>query len=165
MKIIILNGVPESGKGELARYVGGYRDSIINDVKGVAARNFAWDGVKDAEGRQLLCGIKETSDKYDGGLLIRKLVIRILDLDTDIKYATIDARESKDIATLMFIFKLLGYGAVSVLIRRDAAEKANTDGCAADMGVFNHDYDYEMSNNGSIADFHRVVDSSGILDG
>jgi chloramphenicol 3-O-phosphotransferase len=163
MRIIILNGAPQSGKGEFARHIDAYQESMIDDVKAIATRDYGWCGTKTPEDRQLLCDIKMRIDAA-GRWIIRQVVRRVIDVgDSGEEYCTIDAREPKDIADLVAIFKLLGYPVTTVLIRREVAEAAAVDGCAADTGVLGYEYDYEIRNDGSLKEFKAAIDASGVL--
>lgn len=76
MKVILICGQARSGKNELANYLRKYlnrdeKDNFVSktlirgnaqSVKDKAVRDFKWNGVKDAEGRQLLIDI--TNEGY-----------------------------------------------------------------------------------------------------
>jgi len=162
MKIIILNGAPRSGKGEFSKYIGAHQESMINDVKAIAIRDYGWDGAKTDQNRQLLSNIKISLDSQ-GRSIIRGVVRRVLQIQ-ETEYCTIDAREPPDIRDLVGIFHFLGLSVCTVLIRREAAEASAINGCAADRGVLEYDYDYEIRNDGALPEFWQAIAESGVLE-
>jgi hypothetical protein len=106
LKILILNGPAESGKGEVARIIKQYlpfeviQYSSIDFVKDVAKEKFGWDGVKDVKGRNLLSAIKQSMIAYND--LPTKKIIEIINYYIKSTYLiTIDVREPDEIDKLV----------------------------------------------------------------
>ena len=161
MKIIIINGVPASGKTSFVEFTKDskyqiYNFSMINYVK-EKAKLLGWDGIKDEKGRKLLSNIKDSLTEYDN-IPFKKVIEEIQTVlykynqseqSTDNLIFFIDSREPKDITHWVE-----STGAKTLFIRRAAAEDIEHDN-HADREVFDYDYDYVYSNDGRIEDLHE----------
>ena len=73
MKVIVINGPPESGKDTFVKYVRAFASvevfnfSTVDRIKQLARHYFGWDGIKDAAGRRLLSDLKDASTRYNNG--------------------------------------------------------------------------------------------------
>ena len=161
MKILIVNGLPRSGKDtfcEAAFYGRGlvYPISTIDRIKQIAL--FAgWSGEKDAKGRKLLSDIKDALTLYND--LPRNYVLDYIrtkteQLDNTFMVGSNDAiflvqsREPEDIKR----WKELN-GAKSLYISREDVQQVwgnHADDNAADYG-----YDYYLTNNGTIFEWEQ----------
>ena len=161
MKILIINGLPRSGKDtfcETAYYNRGlvYPISTIDRIKQIAL--FAgWSGEKDAKGRKLLSDIKDALTLYND--LPRNYVLDYIRTKTDWLDNTfmvgsndaiflVQSREPEDIKR----WKELN-GAKSLYISREDVQQVwgnHADDNAADYG-----YDYYLTNNGTIFEWEQ----------
>ena len=160
MKIVIVNGRGRVGKDLFCEYAHDncglvYPISTVDRVKQVAL--FAgWSGEKDARGRKFLSDLKDAMSEYDD--LPRKYVLdwmrQKLDIyegsmvGTDDIVFLVHAREPEDIKRWVE-----ENGARALLIYRPNAEKSW--GNHADDEVENYDYDYYLTNDGSLYDWKR----------
>ena len=155
MKILIVNGLPRSGKDtfcEAAFYGRGlvYPISTIDRIKQIAL--FAgWSGEKDAKGRKLLSDIKDALTLYND--LPRNYVLdfirtkkELLDntymIGSDDAVFLVQSREPADIKRWQE-----ENGARALHISRE-----NTDqrwGNHADDNGWDYEYDYYLENNGT----------------
>lgn len=164
MKILIINGVPRSGKSTFCDNAHDncsfiYPISTIDRVKQVAL--FAgWSGEKNAKGRKFLSDLKDIMTEYDDiphryvteFIRNRVGVLDRLDMiSADNAIFLVQSREPEDIQR--FVDEL---GAKTLLICREDADI--NWGNHADDEVENYQYDYVLYNNGTLEDWqYRTV--------
>jgi CO dehydrogenase nickel-insertion accessory protein CooC1 len=159
MKIVIINGKGGCGKDTfvtMCKDVIGqdciYNISTVDFVKEVA-EYCGWDGTKTPENRKFLSDLKDLLTEWDN-VPFKKIVANAVacaacaemlgELDKSVVF--IHCREPKEIQKLV---KELG--AITLLIRRDAAESVEQMN-HADNEVLNYEYDYTIPNNGSLSE-------------
>lgn len=153
MKIIVINGSGGSGKDTFVSCCSSLRRNIfnlstINVIKEIAL-DMGWDGQKDDKGRRFLSDLKDAYSRYNN--------LPFMSVYNDIQNTLyrlhrqgrtepepiffIHCREPKEIS----IFEHT-YDARSIIItRKNTTEYHNH----ADQEVLEHEYDYQISNNGS----------------
>lgn len=151
MKIIIINGMPRSGKDTFVDYAKQgnypvYNFSTIDFVK-AKALELGWDGIKDERGRRFLSDIKDALSLYDD-IPFKKVLNQIRQIKESDAVVFVHSREPKDISHWVELT-----GAKTLLIRRSAAEDVEHSN-HADTKVFDYDYDYVYSNNGDLNQLH-----------
>lgn len=153
-KVLILNGVGTSGKGEfasrLAKYVPTIKYSIIDIVK-EAADVLRWQGGKTEKDRKFLSDLLDLATEYNDSPY--KDVASLVDAfknELPEEVLIIDMREPKDIARAAKDF-----GAETILIRNPNVKKIESN--HADRDVENYDYDYIIENNGTLEQLNDVV--------
>lgn len=161
MKIIIINGVPASGKTSFVEFAKDskyqiYNFSMIDYVK-EKAKLLGWDGIKDEKGRRLLSNIKDSLTEYDN-IPFKKVIEEIqtvlykydqFEQPTDNLIFFVHSREPEDIVKWKELTN-----ARTLFLRRPAAEDVEHNN-HADKNVFNFDYDYVYSNEGSLKDLRN----------
>lgn len=165
MKIIVINGVPCSGKDTFAwlcqkhsTWFGNF--STVDFVKEVA-RKCGWNGTKTPENRKFLSDLKDLLTEWED-IPYKKVFVEVQRLgydairfgfDEDEAVCFIHCREPQEIQK--FVDRL---GAKTLLIRRPDVEN-NEQSNHADAQVFNYDYDYTIVNDGTLEDLeHKAVD-------
>lgn len=161
MKIVVVNGAPESGKTtfeNLCNYlIEAYPHkygintcfvfSTINFVKEVA-KFCGWNGEKTPENRRFLSDLKDLLTEW-GDVPIRKIEKGIRNFNiseySDSTLIFIDSREPKEIKRLQN-----KWGATSILVRRPNHQILASN--HADAEVENYKYDYIIENDGSLED-------------
>ncbi len=157
-KIIIINGLPESGKDECVNIV---RDlfvcdniiihnySSVDKIKNIAKMYFNWDENKDENGRQLLNDLKMAWSRYCDGPF--KDVCDYIDKhDEGIFFVHI--REPEEIEKLKLYYK----DSIRLLIKRD--DNKNRYLNYGDSNIYNCQYDYIIENSGTIDELkHNVI--------
>lgn len=174
MKIIIINGVPTSGKTSFVEFTKDskyqiYNFSMVDYVK-EKAKLLGWDGIKDEKGRRLLSNIKDSLTEYDD-IPFKKVIKEIqtvlykydqFEQSTDKLIFFVHSREPEDIAKWKELTN-----AKTLFIRRPAAEDVEHNN-HADKNVFDFDYDYVYSNEGSLTDLqegaHKFINWVGSKD-
>ena len=161
MKIIIINGYPRSGKDTFIDICMPYASleacSIIDAVK-IVAEEAGWNGGKEPKDRKFLCDLKDLLTDYNDFPL--KCVFDFT-ADTKTSYPAPDLlfitmRQPSDI----WRFKRKYPEAITIFIERDEAKAAYQESevlNAADSGVEDWNYDYYISNNGSIEDLDEAA--------
>lgn len=162
MKIIIINGVPKSGKDEFVSicksenlpYV--LNISTVDFVKEIASA-CGWDGTKDEHNRKFLSDLKKLLTEWNE-VPIKKIEEKIFEFKEKIKKNNLDldkiiifihCREPKEIDKLVKKFN-----AQTLLIRRHSAELENHSN-DSDLNVFNYNYNYVVYNNGTLEDLRN----------
>ena len=157
MKIICVNGYARSGKDsfcDAAFYNRGlvYPFSTIDEVKRLA-RQFGWDGKKDAKGRKLLSDLKDCLTEYNNfptKHIIEQIKVRLDIIQEGEIYDNViflvQMREPKEIE-----YWKENYGAKALLITRPNSEKEW--GNHADDEVLNASYDYVLENTSDLEDW------------
>ena len=174
MKIIIINGSATSGKDSFVEFAKEesyqvYNFSTIDYIK-KKALELGWDGEKDERGRRLLSDLKDALSLYDD-IPFKKVIKEIqtvlykydqFEQPTDKLIFFVHSREPEDIAKWKELTN-----AKTLFIRRPAAEDIEHNN-HADKNVFDFDYDYVYSNEGSLTDLqegaHKFINWVGSKD-
>lgn len=156
INVVVVNGSAGAGKStfeEMCSFILGpyYRSrSSIDKVKEIA-KNCGWDGSKDLVNRKFLSDLKDLLTNFND-LPYQDMKKEILSFENELlsyninpKKAFIfcDIREPQEIQRMKDDFN-----AITLLVRRDAAESAPTSN-HADANVLNYNYDYIVDNNGT----------------
>ena len=158
MKILIINGTATSGKDSFVEFAKEgnyevYNFSTIDYIK-EKALELGWDGRKDERGRRLLSDLKDALTLYDD-IPFKKVVNEIksvlfqydqFEQPTDNLIFFVHSREPVDIQKWKEFTN-----ARTLFLRRPAAEDVEHNN-HADRNVFDFDYDYVYSNEGSLND-------------
>ena len=161
MKIIIINGTPTSGKDSFVEFAkeGDYKVynfSTIDYIK-EKALELGWDGQKDERGRRFLSDLKDALSRY-GDIPFKKVANEIkfilfeydqFEQPTDNLVFFVHSREPEDIMKWKELTN-----AKTLFLRRPAAEDVEHNN-HADRNVFDFDYDYVYSNEGSLKDLRE----------
>lgn len=154
MKVIIINGAPQSGKSLFCEFCRGqlngwgYEYSTVDFVKQIASY-CGWNGVKNLQNRKFLSDLKDLLTEWND-IPYKKVTDEIqkvlktyktLGIDTDKLIFFIHCREPKEIQK--FVDRM---GAKTLIVRRLEAEEQKQSN-HADSNVFNYDYDYVICNN------------------
>ena len=159
MKILIINGAPQSGKSLFCEFCRGqlngwgYEYSTVDFVKQIAYY-CGWDGIKSLQNRKFLSDLKDLLTEWNDIPYkkvtdeIQKVLKRYktLGVNTDKLIFFIHCREPKEIQK--FVDRM---GAKTLIVRRLEAEEQKQSN-HADSNVFNYDYDYAICNNGTKED-------------
>lgn len=129
--------------------------STIDFVKEVA-EYCGWDGTKTPENRKFLSDLKDILAQW-GDIPLKKVCQEIRTWQNlwvaageyDKAVVFIHCREPKEIQKLCD--ELNTYEPITLLVRRDAAESVKQVN-HADNEVLNYEYDYVVSNNGSLSE-------------
>jgi len=152
MKVVIINGYPQSGKDtfiDQVEILGGDLNLSIARVWASTPAKYAltelgWEGdIKSEEIRRALAILKDLSDVlFDG--TAKHLTLAVNELrGSEIDLLFIHARKPSEIARFKKMFD-----AKTLLIDRHSVRKEyNND---SDNNVLQYDYDYTIPNNGSI---------------
>lgn len=165
MKIVIINGMPQSGKSTFVQFCltilrhNGIEISTVDLVKDMALIA-GWDGEKTSKNRKFLSDLKDLLTEWNDVPMrkvknkIRKYLdmFDIYDVDSKNVVIFIHCREPKEIQR--FKDEL---GAKTLLIRREVVEN-NEQSNHADSEVFNFEYDYIIYNNGILAELEEKAD-------
>lgn len=165
MNIIVINGLPRSGKDtfvELCQDIIGEKRclnvSTVDFVKEVAAV-CGWDKTKTPENRAFLSDLKDLLTKWND-VPYKDVEQRIKTFKRQLYFNSINesdaivfihCREPQEIAK--FVDRM---GAKTLLVTRKAVENAEQSN-HADKEVFNHEYDCVVHNNGTIDDLKEVA--------
>lgn len=164
LKVLAINGAPGSGKttfeNMLKERMGAYycSRSTIDRVKEIA-EECGWDGTKTPENRKFLSDLKDLLTNYnDGPMQDIKWYLELFEEDLRFHYVedrphifVSDVREPAGLQR----FKD-EYDAITILIRRAAAEDVETSN-HADAEVLNFDYDYIINNNGTLDTLQKIA--------
>jgi len=160
MKVICINGSPETGKDKFVKLIKNntkYRVkniSSIDRVKQIAELTMGWDGKKDPKSRLFLSEIKNSWIKFNDGP--KNYVID--KINTDVNYCLkknkklenniyfVHIREPEEIQKIKEFFVGSSY---TLLIEKDNDIEISND---SDRFVNNYEYDYKIINNGNIND-------------
>ena len=152
--VLIVNGNPGSGKSTFAEIVSKQAETIIyssiDHVKHVYKRYFNWDGKKTDESRKFLSDMKHFMT-IETDILENDLRQKYAEFGySQAKYLIIDIREASEIKKYKKMFN-----AKTILISSDLAPIVVTN--KSDAQVHSTEYDYELDNDGNIADFEKAV--------
>lgn len=164
MKIIIVNGYPQSGKDAFVdsclEIMGVYarKRSTIDIVKEMA-KIAGWNGKKSPENRKLLSDIKDLISAWNdvpfkyikNQIRLFKDYLNSYDITDDNAALFVFSREPEEIQR--FKDEL---GAVTVCVRRKEAENAAISN-HADANVLDYEYDYYIDNNKDLAHLQNVA--------
>lgn len=164
LKVLAINGAPGSGKTTFENMIEKHMHpyycsrSTIDRVKEIA-EECGWDGTKTLENRKFLSNLKDLLTNYNDGpmkdikwhLELFEDDLRLHGVDNHPHIFCSDVREPAGLQR--FKDEL---GAITVLIRRTAAENAETSN-HADANVLNFDYDYIINNDGTLEDLAGAV--------
>lgn len=147
MKIYVVNGAPGAGKTTFETIAKLMTEdceiySTIDPIKEIA-RDYDWNGEKDAKGRKLLADLKKALNEYND-FTMTALSYRINFGRSKIIF--IDSREPEEIKRICEEFD-----AKSILVRRPSVEGAPTSN-SSDANVFNYNYDIVIMNDGEKRD-------------
>ena len=169
MNIIVINGMPCSGKSQFVEYcleeLGsfGREVSTVDYIKGLA-KEFGWDGQKTPKDRKFLSDLKDLLTEYNDipyketkkELDRFKWELETFGVNEDRCFFFIHCREPQEIQK--FKEKL---GATTLLMRRAVVENKEQSN-HADSNVFNYKYDCMIENNGSLKELkekaHGFID-------
>lgn len=153
--VIIVNGKPRAGKDTFALLLNKcekvYKYSAIDKVKAIAL-DCGWKGGKTEKDRKFLADLKDLTTKYSD-MSFRDLEDKVIGFycdDIKENILLIDIREPKDIKRAVEEFD-----AISVFIKNDRVPAVTSN--EADANVENFEYDYYITNNGTIADFEKSI--------
>ena len=163
MKIILVNGMPESGKttfeemcAHFYRESNNFRNyiitlSTITPIKKLAEQ-IGWDGKKTPKDRKFLSNLKDLCTEYNDYSInwikegINNYCSSVSDYEVKKTFVFIDTREPEEIERLK-----KEWNAKALLMRRTSVEN-NEQSNHADAEVFKSDYDYIIENNGAKED-------------
>lgn len=168
MQIVIINGKAGTGKDTfvlMCKDILGatkvLNASTIDFVKEVA-EYCGWDGTKTPENRKFLSDLKDILTQW-GNIPLKKVCqeirtwqnLWIASGDYDKAVVFVHCREPKEIQKLCD--ELSTYKPITLLVRRDVAESVKQIN-HADNEVLNYEYDYVVSNNGSLSELRARVE-------
>jgi hypothetical protein len=157
-RVLILNGVGTSGKGEFARCVYELLNEQAIEISTVdlvkeAAKILGWNGEKDEKSRKFLSDLKLLSVDYiDHSYKYAKKKFDFFSKQLYFKVLMIDVREPEEIER----FKKEFDDAKTILVRRPDAPKIESN--MADANVENYQYDYIIENDGTLEDLKRKTE-------
>lgn len=160
MKIICINGFPESGKDLFCSYCQPfcYSYSTVDFVKEIAYK-CGWDGSKTLENRKFLSDLKDLLTNWNDVPLKdikKKIQIRncLYENDNDFEpIFFIHVREPEELKRLKEEWNVK-----TLLIRRPSVE-FNEHSNHADSEVLNFNYDYIIDNIGTQEDLKKIANN------
>lgn len=173
-KIIVVNGVPRSGKDTFAELCCNQLDSSIHwsgilstvDFVKEVALFCGWDKEKTPKNRKFLSDLKDLLTEWDD-IPMKRLdnAIKNIDNGRDNRNALANfyGQERKELEPIVFVMcrepKEIQrikdkYNALTVLIRREEMERQEQSN-HADSEVFNYSYDLTIFNNSDIIDLSK----------
>jgi len=149
--IVVINGGAGVGKDTFISFFGKYVPTAyihIADFAKTIARSIGWNGRKDEKGRRLLSDIKVAIDNYNDGNFNKICEETEKFLSDHSEYAGkqclyIAMREPADIERFQAKYK-----ATSLLIVNNNVTPITSN--IGDAGVSGYNYDYVITNNGSL---------------
>jgi hypothetical protein len=164
-KVIIINGVQESGKDSFVKLAESYCNmnesanvlnlSSVDPIKNTL-ESFGWDGEKTEEVRDIIAGIKKIWIGAQNGptmfMMNNILAFHAANIEED-NIVFCHIREPEEIAK--FIRATDGY-AKSLLVRGGNRMKKSHYGNYADDSVENYSYDYYFTNDLSIEETEKA---------
>jgi dephospho-CoA kinase len=161
-KIVVVNGMPMSGKSQFVEYclqeLGFYGEEVstVDFVKELATLA-GWDGVKRPKDRKFLSDLKDLLVDWND-VPFKKIVeardrladhLDYLGYDANMGVVFTHCREPEEIQK--FVDR---ENAITVLLRREAVENYKQSN-HADANVFNYKYDYVIDNNGNLEELRE----------
>lgn len=155
MKIVILNGLPLSGKDQFVtecKSILGDRCGCVSSVDYVkeVARNLGWNGEKTPHNRRFLSDLKDALTHWNEVPMqkMREAIEAFPFKDEDRALFFLIIREPDEIEKAASFFS-----ALTAIMRRREVENTEQSN-HADENIFNYAYDYTIMNNGSIEELH-----------
>ena len=164
MKIVVINGMPRSGKDTFIKAVSSldtprcYATSTIDEVKNIAY-DCGWDGKKTPKARKFLSDLKSLLTIFNDYPLqscvdyINHILFYLdgADIPTKNVIFFISCREPKEIDRIKYLF-----GAKTLVVRRPEVEQTKylTN---SDNDALEYEYDYEIFNSGTIEEFYAAA--------
>lgn len=161
VKVIVINGAGTSGKDTFIDLfteecqecdrdtIRVYRHSSVDQVK-YHASLMGWDWEKDDKGRRFLSDIKDAMTRYnDGPLNYMSDIVEDITKNTlshETSFVFFHVREPQEIQKMVDKFE-----ATTLLIERPSVSKESFTN-HADINVGNYDYDYIVTNDGTLSD-------------
>jgi len=165
MKVIIINGPPQSGKDKfvkLFREISGLRVknlSSVDKIKSIAEIGFGWNGKKNEKSRKFLSDIKKAWTEYNDGPT--NDILNKIEIDTEYcleknkklnkNIYFLHIREPHEISKIKDIY---GDNCITLLIKKDVELHPNN---SSDQNVGNYDYQHIINNNGTINDLKTKI--------
>lgn len=152
MKVIVINGLPRSGKDTFVNYCKNsnakiYNLSTVTDIKR-KAKLIGWDGQKDSRGRRLLSDLKDAMTLYNDSPF-QSIVDEVkTHINEENSICFIHCREPEEIER--FVNEL---NAKTLFIRRAAADNVVSN--HADERVYDFDYDFVYANDGTLEQLEK----------
>ncbi|MFA7202959.1 MAG: hypothetical protein WC188_04550 [Candidatus Caldatribacteriota bacterium] len=170
IKILILNGTPQSGKDTFCDFIKDickdkivYYENIssVDHIKELAELYFGWDGKKDFAGRQLLSDLKDASTKYNNGPfneVINKINMSMF--YNSKKYMdflfTIHCREIPEIEKFKEYYnEICSNFCYTVFIKRNLIDDNKNCYCDRQDYLENYKYDIIIDNNSDLDSLRR----------
>lgn len=166
MKVLIMNGAAESGKGAVVKYIEeifGIKIvsySSIDYIKEVAKDKFGWNGRKDPKDRILLATIKQALIAYND--LPTKKVIHKIEECVIFKedLLVVDIREPDEIEKLVnhcSKIKIVCHTCRVYNVEAEYNAQKNELNLTGDRLYGKYDYDINIYNNGTLEDLRERV--------
>lgn len=160
MKVVVINGTPESGKDTFVDFcktankqIGIISYSTIDTVKKIAGY-LGWDGRKTELDRKFLAELKSAITNWDEDFFIKE-IRQIINLYKSVNYQLVlfvFCREPWQIKKIVENFN-----AATLLIERK--DKKGKQSNIADSSVFNYNYDYKIKNNLTLKELQLEADN------
>lgn len=153
--VIIVNGKPRAGKDTFAqllnRYENVYKISSIDKIKQIAI-DCGWAGKKTEKDRKFLSDLKMLVSDYSD-VIFDGMLEKVMDFYSDEiheRIMVIDIREPEEIERAKIIFD-----AITLFVKNDNVEDITSN--EADANVEKYEYDYYITNNGTIEEFDQNI--------
>lgn len=166
MKVLIMNGPAESGKGTVADYLRSifsfdiFEYSSIDYVKEVAREKFGWDYAKDTRGRNLLAAIKQAMIAYNDYPTLKVISVMEMMITSGTDILIVDIREPDEIEKLVNHCKKVKVPCFTCRVHNKKAEQAaeeNELSLTGDRLYGQYEYDMDIDNNGTLAELKDEV--------
>jgi len=166
MKVLIINGAPQSGKDTFIDFINEepnhganvYAYSSIDCIK-EAAKKIGWDERKDTRGRKFLSDLKDALTAYNDTPFWEVVRHGMLANENNYEFFCVCAREPAEIQKLVEYYEKACIDCHAVLIKNDKAEedamKNQTN--HADRNYMNFVYHFIINNNSTLDVFQRNV--------
>lgn len=155
-KIFILNGMGGSGKDTFVKMVAKYiptRHISIADRAKALAHCVGWNGTKTPKDRKFLYDLKHLVDEYnDSNYADIVEQVKIFNKDPFTQFLFIDMREINQIKRACKDFN-----AISVLVKRNNAEKITNNPADAQTLDKNYKYDFVIENNTTLEHLNKLA--------
>lgn len=171
MKVMILNGPGEAGKGEFLIQLGKSnlkakikKHSSITWAKAIATQHFGWTGEKDPLSREMLTNIQQAGIKYDD-IPHKKLREALIDFfnfcdihEIENPIFVTDIREPDQITRMVNWCTAVGWPCLTVRIQNTIKEQEAKEKLGKGDNQFDlYKYDSVIPNNGTIEDFKKEI--------